>query len=190
MTYQEETFQNQGSECKKRNLHSDSFTILPVHIWIYCLDKWNMSPAGSLLQINLSLCSRSNYLDLHLEIGKGKRFFFYASLGYRISNTIQMSLKGLMIQLKIAAICSNWKCDHHFLWSLELGMSKYCSWTVSKEATGERWNHPEVAVSSLSNSSSQCCTFLEAAHVGLHCAIPVLLGVTPLSWRLCVFGAC
>lgn len=112
-------------------------------------------------KLTLVFSSRSNYLDLHLETGKGKKFFFYASLGYRISNTIQMSLKGLMIQLKIATICSNWKYDHHFLWSSDLGMSKDHSWIVSKEATGEM---------------KSSWSWLLSGH-------PALLSSFPLSWK-------
>lgn len=120
----------------------------PAHS-ILRLRQVNISPAGSSVS-----SSRSNYLDLHLEAGKGKRFLFYASLGSRISNTIQMSLKGLTIELKIATICSNWKYDHHFLWSSDLGMSKGHSTTASKEAAGERWNLPTVG----------CCTFFPISH--------------------------
>ena len=130
---------------QKAKSQGDSFMTVVIHIWFHCLDKWKFPQLSLYFKLTFVCSSRSNYLDLNLETGKGKRFFFYASLGYRISNTIQMSLKGLMIQLKVATISANWKYDHHFLWSSDLGMSKDHSWTVSKEATRERWNHPEVS---------------------------------------------
>ena len=135
--------QNWGSNCKKKVTRWQFYDSGSTHL-IPLLRQVKTSQLGLYFKLTLVSSSRSNYLDLHLETGKGKKFFFYASLGYRISNTIQMSLKGLMIQLKIATICSNWKYDHHFLWSSDLGMSKDHSWTISKEATGERWSHPEV----------------------------------------------
>lgn len=116
-----------------------------IHAWSYCLDKWKCPQLGLNFKLTLVSSSRSNYLDLHLATGKGKRFFFYASLGYRISNIIQMSLEGLTIELKITTICSNWKYDHHFLWSSDLGMSRDHSLTVRKKTTGERWNHPDIS---------------------------------------------
>ena len=129
---------------RKGKSQGDNIMTVAPHIRFCGSDKWKFPQPGPCFKLTSVSSSRSNYLDLHLETGKGKRFLCYASLGYRISNTIQMSLKGLMIELQIATICSNWKYDHHFLWSSDLGMSRGHSVTVSKEAAGERWNHPEV----------------------------------------------
>lgn len=109
---------------KKGESQGDSFMTVAMHIWFYCLDKWKFPQLTLYFKLTFICSSRSNYFDLHLETVKGKGFFFYASLGYRLSTTIQMSPKELMIELKIVTIGSNWKYDHRFLWSLDLGMSK------------------------------------------------------------------
>lgn len=166
---------------QKGKSQGNSYMTVAIRIWIHCSDKGKFPQLGLYFKLTLVSSSRSNYLDLHLETGKGKRFFFYASLGYRISNTIQMSLKGLMIQLKIATICSNWKYDHRFLWSSDLGMSKDHSWTVSKEATGERWNHPELGYYQFIQHFFPIFHFPGSTSHGAACRIPVLLSAKLLS---------